>query len=127
MHIPVFRLLFPSCPESMDDVRECAACIARRARYVSKAAQDKRTVQALGKFLDYESLSELNRQMLFSVFEGLSLKETASLTGRSEKYVQTCLARLKGRFGVLEKRELFVAMMKWVAVEQEQREARQAG
>ena len=53
---------------------------------------------------------------MFSVFEGLSLKETAALTGKSVPYIQTGLSRLKEKFGVLEKRELFVAMMRWIGV-----------
>lgn len=107
-------LLF--CPESMDDVRRCGECIAHGERYVSKAAQEKSAVQSLGRFMNYDSLSEVNQKLVFSVFEGLSLKETASLTRKSVPYVQTTLSRLKERFGILEKRELFVAMMKWIGI-----------
>lgn len=107
-------LLF--CPESMDEVRRCSECIARGERYVSKAAQDKASAQSLRRFLDYDSLSDVNKSLVFSVFEGLSLKETATLTEKSVPYVQTSLSRLKEKFGVLEKRELFVAMMKWIGV-----------
>ena len=107
-------LLF--CPESMDEVRRCGERIARGERYVSKAAQDKSGSLSLGRFLDYDSLSEVNKGLVFSVFEGLSLKETASLTKKSVPYVQTSLSRLKEKFRVLEKRELFLAMMKWIGV-----------
>lgn len=104
------------CPESIDEVRQCGECIARGNRYVSKVAQDNSSVRSLGRFLDYESLSEMNKELMFSVFEGLSLKETALLTRKSLPYVQTSLSRLKERFSVLEKRELFVAMMKWIGL-----------
>lgn len=105
-------LLF--CPEGMEEVRRCGECIARGERYVSKAAQDRSAAASLGRFVSYDSLSDVNKTLLFSVFEGLSLKETSNLVGKSVPYVQTSLSRLKERFRVLERRELFLAMMKWI-------------
>lgn len=107
-------LLF--CPETNGELEHCARTVMGGKRYVSKAAQDERSTNSLGRFVDYDSLNELNRQLMFSVFEGLSLKETAALTGKSVPYIQTGLSRLKEKFGVLEKRELFVAMMRWIGV-----------
>lgn len=107
-------LLF--CPEDTDELVHCSCMVMDGKRFVSKSAQDERSTNSLGRLVDYDSLSELNRQLMFSVFEGLSLKETAALTGKSVPYVQTGLSRLKEKFGVLEKRELFVAMMKWIGV-----------
>ena len=107
-------LLF--CPESIEELEHCARTVMGGKRYVSKAAQNERSANSLGRFVDYDSLSELNRQLMFSVFEGLSLKETAALTGKSVTYIQTGLSRLKEKFSVLEKRELFVAMMRWIGV-----------
>ena len=107
-------LLF--CPRSMDDVRKCGESVLAGGRYVSPAAQDRKAVRELGRYVEYESMSELNKVLLFSVFEGLSLKETGSLTGKNTAYIQTCLSRLRERFGVLERRELFHAMIRWVSV-----------
>lgn len=107
-------LLF--CPESIEELEHCARAVMGGKRYVSKVAQDDRNANSLGRFVDYYSLSELNRLLMFSVFEGLSLKETAALTGKSVTYIQTGLSRLKEKFSVLEKRELFVAMMRWIGV-----------
>ena len=67
--------------------------------------------------LNLESLSETNRLLIFAIAEGLSLKEMQSLTGRKERYIQTCLHRLKERFNVLERRELFSALLKWLSLD----------
>lgn len=107
------------CPESMDEVRLCGKKTESGERYVSKAGQDKKAMRELGQFIDLESLSEMNSLLVFSIFEGLSIKEISSLTGRSESYVKTCLFRLKDRFNVLEKRELLVSLSKWISLGQQ--------
>lgn len=62
MHAPVFKILFPAkiankadegsitslMPENMDDVARCGKDAESGARYVSKAGQDKREIEALG-------------------------------------------------------------------------------
>lgn len=106
------------CPESMDEVRLCGEKTESGERYVSKAGQDKKAARELGQFIDLDSLSEMNTLLVFSIFEGLSIKEISSLTGRSESYVKTCLFRLKDRFKVLEKRELLVSLAKWISLGQ---------
>lgn len=58
----------------------------------------------------------MNSLLVFSVFEGLSLKETSALTGKSEQYVKTSIARIKERFGVLDRRELLVPLVKWISL-----------
>lgn len=108
-------LLF--CPESMEDIAHCAEFYTKGKRFVSKAAQRKNETNLLGRFVNMESLSETNRLLVFGIAEGLSLKEMQSLTGRKERYIQTCLHRLKERFNVLEKRELFSALLKWLSLD----------
>ena len=105
------------CPESMDEARQCASFAEKGKRYVSKAAQRKDGTELLGKFVALDSLSELNRLLVFSIAEGLSLKEMQLLTGRGERYIQTCLQRLKKRFNVLERRELFTALIQWISLD----------
>ena len=77
----------------------------------------KNETELLGRFINLESLSETNRLLVFAIAEGLSLKEMQSLTGRKERYIQTCLHRLKERFNVLERRELFSALLKWLSLD----------
>ena len=105
------------CPESVDEARQCACFSEKGKRYVSKAAQRKDETGLLGKFVSLDSLSEMNRLLVFGIAEGLSLKEMQSLTGRGERYIQTCLQRLKKRFNVLERRELFTALIKWISLD----------
>lgn len=105
------------CPESIDEARQCASFPEKGKRYVSKAAQRKDETELLGKFVSLESLSEMNRLLVFAIAEGLSLKEMQALTGRGERYIQTCLQRLKKRFNVLERRELFTALIKWISLD----------
>lgn len=105
-------LLF--CPESMEDVAHCAEFCRIKKKFMSKSAQRKTETDLLGRFINIESLSETNRLLVFAIAEGLSLKEMQSLTGRKERYIQTCLHRLKERFNVLEKREFFSALLKWL-------------
>ena len=108
-------LLF--CPGSMEDIAHCAAFYTKGKRFVSKAAQRKNETELLGRFINLESLSETNRLLVFAIAEGLSLKVMQSLTGRKERYIQTCLHRLKERFNVLERRELFSALLKWLSLD----------
>lgn len=105
-------LLF--CPESMEDVAHCAEFCRIKKKFMSKSAQRKTETDLLGRFINIESLSETNRLLVFAIAEGLSLKEMQSLTRRKERYIQTCLHRLKERFNVLEKREFFSALLKWL-------------
>ena len=77
----------------------------------------KDETELLGKFVSLDSLNEMNRLLVFGIAEGLSLKEMQSLTGRGERYIQTCLQRLKKRFNVLERRELFTALIKWISLD----------
>ncbi len=108
-------LLF--CPESMEDVAHCAEFCRIKKKFMSKAAQRKTETDLLGRFINIESLSETNRLLVFAIAEGLSLKEMQSLTRRKERYIQTCLHRLKERFNVLERRELFSALLKWLSLD----------
>lgn len=59
------------CPENMDDVARCGKDAESGARYVSKAGQDKREIEALGQFIRLDTLSQMNSLL---IFEGLSLK-----------------------------------------------------
>lgn len=104
------------CPESMEDVARCGKSTESGVRYISKAGQDKREIDALGQFIRLDSLSQMNSLLVFSIFEGLSLKETSTLTGKSEKYVKTGLARIKEKFRILDRRELLVALAKWISL-----------
>lgn len=108
-------LLF--CPESMEDVAHCAEFCRIKKKFMSKSAQRKTETDLLGRFINIESLSETNRLLVFAIAEGLSLKEMQSLTRRKERYIQTCLHRLKERFNVLERRELFSALLKWLSLD----------
>ena len=108
-------LLF--CPESMEDVAHCAEFCRKKKKFMSKSAQRKTETDLLGRFINIESLSETNRLLVFAIAEGLSLKEMQSLTRRKERYIQTCLHRLKERFNVLERRELFSALLKWLSLD----------
>lgn len=108
-------LLF--CPESMEDVAHCAEFCRIKKKFMSKSAQRKTETDLLGRFINIESLSETNRLLVFAIAEGLSLKEMQSLTGRKERYIQTCLHRLKEKFNVLERRELFSALLKWLSLD----------
>lgn len=101
----------------MEDIAHCAEFYTKGKRFVSKAVQRKNETELLGRFINLESLSETNRLLVFAIAEGLSLKEMQSLTGRKERYIQTCLHRLKERFNVLERRELFSALLKWLSLD----------
>lgn len=105
------------CPESMEDVAHCAEFCRIKKKFMSKSAQRKTETDLLGRFINIESLSETNRLLVFAIAEGLSLKEMQSLTRRKERYIQTCLHRLKERFNVLERRELFSALLKWLSLD----------
>lgn len=109
-------------PENMEEIQKCSQAVLKNRRYISKAGQDTQTAESLGRSLDYSSLNRINRLLVYGIFEGVSLKEFSVMTGKSESYIKTSIARLKERFSVLERRELFVSLIKWISLDKAPRQ-----